>query len=182
MSFGIPTEALPISSDGEIKTNWQKKWMTARRKKEMNMELYGNNFGRIDFPTNKDVLLGKGRPIQKHPGNVYLRNLVHSHTASYFLADSKTAKSTFTWKIVDDIKNKGGRFLTKDKEDCWILALDNDARQKVGKLFMTSQAEYKRMAASTYPLGGNASDNNPRSSLIEQDAKRLRTCFDFYSS
>ena len=176
MTFGIPSDVIPISSEGEIKTNAHKKWIASRRRKEQNITLYGHNFGRIDFPTNKDVLLGKGRPIQKHVGNIYLRNLVSSLTESYLNADSKSTKASLTWKVVSDIKANGGRFLCKDKEDFWIEASDKEARDKVGKLFMTSQAQYKAtgVSLSTRRLG----DVDDIGLLQEQVSKRQRRlCF-----
>lgn len=183
MSFGIPIDVLPISSEGEIKTQWQKKWLAARFKKEMNMEKHGHNFGRIDFPTNQDVLLGKGRPIQKHSGNVHLRNLVNVHTAAYYFATSKASKSQLTWKIVKDLQKAGGRFLIKDKEDCWVVASDKDARDKVGKLFMTSQAAFKQKGTVSMvkedprPVVGDGAGARDGGLFVEPSSKRQRICF-----
>ena len=175
MTFGIPIDVIPVSSEGEIKTASHKKWIAARRKKEQNMALYGHNFGRIDFPRNKDVLLGKGRPLQKHAGNVYLRTLVSSLTESYFRADSKSTKASLTWKVVSDIKSSGGRFLCKDQEDFWVEASDKEARDKVGKLFMTSQAQYK---ATGFPLHAPQSGGTDDMELVDVHiSKRQRICF-----
>ena len=180
MTFGIPIDVIPISSEGELKSGAHKKWLAARRKKEQNMTLYGHNFGRIDFAANKDVLLGKGRPIQKHLGNIYLRNLVASLTESYFLADSKSTKASLTWKVVSDIKWNGGRFLCKDQEDFWVEASDKEARDKVGKLFMTSQAEYKAkgVSVSTRHTPQQEGGEAVGMGLMEEHvSKRQRMCF-----
>ena len=63
MTFGIPLEVLPITTDGELKVGNHMKWISRRRIKEAVSE--NEHFPGIDLPARYDVLLGRGKPYQK---------------------------------------------------------------------------------------------------------------------
>ena len=77
------------------------------------------NFGGIggcggDFqikPTNMDVLCGKGRPLQKHPGNVQFREVLSARFDQYE-SSSKHMKTIIAENVIRLVKDgSGGRFL-----------------------------------------------------------------------
>ena len=82
------------------------------------------------FPN--DVLFGRGKPFQVHPGNVRLHQLVDERKHVYTMSrrDDKTMIAT---SIVDLIKREGGRFLRQYKNDKkkWMEVDDLVARNKV---------------------------------------------------
>ena len=60
------------------------------------------------------VLFGRGKPSQKHPGNLRLAKLIEERQVEYHQAD-KTRKVKLSWEIVKLVReDKGGRFLEKD--------------------------------------------------------------------
>jgi len=186
LSYGIPVDSLPITADGEVKTAGQRKWITRRREKEMNIELYGSNFGRVDFPTNNDILLGKGRPFSKHPGNIYLKSLIDLNVQTYHLARSKAEKVKLAYKVVQDVHVRGGRFLVRDKDDWWVPTTDQDACDKVGKYFMGAQMELKRSqgnASSSRPVDTPSPPVNRSCDVVEEQplAKRARLDASFHT-
>ena len=92
---------------------------------------------RILRPKPNDVLLGRGKPIQDHSGNIRLRKLVDFHRARYLKA-RREAKSNIAEEIVQSMKDgeKGDgenacRFLRRFEEEYWIEVSDNIARDKV---------------------------------------------------
>jgi hypothetical protein len=92
---------------------------------------------RILRPKPNDILLGRGKPIQDHSGNIRLRKLVDFHRARYLKA-RREVKSIIAEEIVQSIKDveKGdgenaSRFLRRFEEEYWIEVSDDIARDKV---------------------------------------------------
>jgi hypothetical protein len=69
-SFGIPAERIPMKTDSVMpKTEQHLKWLDFRQRKEDAIR-FGTQFNEIEFPELKDVLLGRGQPLMRHPGYV----------------------------------------------------------------------------------------------------------------
>ena len=91
--------------------------------------------------TDNDVLLGRGVPFQRHPGNVMLANLINDRREEY-RNGKRSEKTAITWDIVYEIQNHvGGRFLEKEDAEhggAWKVATDFDAREKVSVGFRSN--------------------------------------------
>lgn len=61
-------------------------------------------------PTDTDVLLGKGTPINRHAGNVAFRELIRQHHERYDTTP-EGSKHLVAKEIVDNLLNQGWRFL-----------------------------------------------------------------------
>jgi hypothetical protein len=92
---------------------------------------------RILRPKPNDVLLGRGKPIQDHSGNIRLRKLVDFHRARYLKA-RREVKSNIAEGIVRALKDgergdgeNASRFLRRFEEEYWIEVSDDIARDKV---------------------------------------------------
>lgn len=66
-------------------------------------------------PTEKDVVLGKGRYIQDMPGNVRFRSIIKLKFNRYESCASNQDKTFLAMEVVADIKESGGKFLREDK-------------------------------------------------------------------
>lgn len=66
----------------------------------------------IEYPTQYDVLLGRGKPLQDFPGNIRLNILVEQQRSVYDTLN-KGGKSACIVTIVETIRQMGGRFLKK---------------------------------------------------------------------
>ena len=155
LSFGIPVDLFPITSEGELKKTNHMKWLSTRRSKESTrMSQHGQHQiyfassmsdSQIDIPGRNDVLMGKGKPLQDHSGNVALRALVNIYLEDYQAA-KKNDKVNYVNKVYDIItKSKHGRFLKKNEKGWWVLADDEkDAREKVGKTFTSELYSIKQ--------------------------------------
>ena len=60
----------------------------------------------------RDVLCGRGGATNNHPGNKRFRAIVADHMDEYLQARKKE-KAVIARRIVDMIKNDGGRFLKR---------------------------------------------------------------------
>jgi hypothetical protein len=97
-----------------------------------------------------DILLGKGKPIQQHAGNVRLRHLVENHLDAY-LKMSKADKSAMARHVMLAVKEHGnGRFLKKDRDGWWVEIDEELTRDKVIKTFSTARATKESSGTSSY--------------------------------
>jgi hypothetical protein len=146
MTFGIPIDMFPMTSKGELKVANHLKWIKKRKVKDIMLKSVVD-FGKVDMPNRNDVLLGKGKPNQQHPGNVRLRHLVELRLEDYAVA-RKSDKTSFTREIVQTMKNSSGRFLKRDRDGWWEEVPDEDAREKVSKAFGSTRVSSTKTSRS----------------------------------
>lgn len=92
----------------------------------------------IECPGRSDVLLGRGRPIMNHQGNVQMRELVGSNLGRFNAATDKQTRTTIIEEVVMEIQASGGRFLKEDHQNMngfWVEVDQQAAFQKVGIYF-----------------------------------------------
>jgi hypothetical protein len=94
---------------------------------------------------SEDVLMGRGRKLQKHPGNIQFRKWIAEQIPEYEMAN-KHRKTEMAEKIVSQVYQNGGRFLkqcptaNKDETTTWEEIDDTAARLKVAYTFRTFRA------------------------------------------
>jgi hypothetical protein len=137
MAFGVPVQVLPVTYDGKLKTMNHLRWIARRQVKDTKMIDKTGVFDGVDLPGRDDVLLGRGRTFQDHPGSVKLRDIVNFFLEEYKPA-SKPDKKAIAWKVVEAIKGRGCRFLKRDADDWWVEVSDENAQEKVSTTFRTS--------------------------------------------
>ena len=102
--------------------------VTKKTKKNINKKFKPSH--EIIKPADADILFGRGRKINNHPGNVKFRNLVVSKKEEYDNAP-EGFKITIADGIIEEINNSGGRFLDRvDKESPWYIVNDSYVRRK----------------------------------------------------
>ena len=69
-------------------------------------------------PTNKDVLLGKGTPINRHAGNIAFRALIRQKQDQYDAAP-EGSKHFIAKDIVHSLRDQGWRFLRRTLPTVW---------------------------------------------------------------
>eukprot|EP00550_Attheya_septentrionalis_P005393 CAMPEP_0198292668 /NCGR_PEP_ID=MMETSP1449-20131203/13242_1 /TAXON_ID=420275 /ORGANISM="Attheya septentrionalis, Strain CCMP2084" /LENGTH=542 /DNA_ID=CAMNT_0043991885 /DNA_START=145 /DNA_END=1773 /DNA_ORIENTATION=- len=91
-----------------------------------------------------DVLCGRGGATNCYPGNMAFRKLVKEHKGRYLLAKKKDKPSVAAF-VVDFIREKGGRFLSKDRESAtWIDIGDARAKEKTSQALREGAPEMRR--------------------------------------
>lgn len=117
---------------------------------------------RINRPKESDVICGRGRPYQEHPGNIRLHEIVAVHRSRYF--DSKRSdKKGIAKMIVNSIKHDGtqpGRFLKRtgdDDDEGWEEVSLVDATAKVSHVlrFKSIRSSQPQMEAYTSKSGAS---------------------------
>jgi hypothetical protein len=142
MTFGVPMDLFPVTSHGELKQGNHRKWIAGRKVKERELKMFGR-FDKIDLPARDDVLVGKGKPIQRHPGNANLRLLVELRLDEYSRL-ARGAKGSCSDDVLRIIKESPGRFLRNDGDGWWVEVSDEDAREKITNTFISEQGKAGR--------------------------------------
>ena len=138
MTFGMPVSAFPVGYEGELKTAAHLKWLDRRIVKETALQS-GRTFEGIDLPHNRDVLLGRGKSIQDHTGNVELRSLIAEYMPEYRNA-AKKEKAGVVVKVMMVAKKRGMRFLKRHPNGWWMEVSDETAREKISMTYRTSRS------------------------------------------
>jgi hypothetical protein len=140
MTFGIPSVIMPVDMQGTLNVErfHQEIEETRRWEEERERVRHAENFAnnRSDYPTTLDVLLGRGRPYQKFPGNLQLSNMIDAGQAVYQAATHQLNKTAISNDTVVEIKEMGARFLKRSEcGQYWIEVSDLVARDKVSHGF-----------------------------------------------
>ena len=127
MTFGIPTDHLPLPP-----SNRMEEWIEMRRKLESLQKP-------MLIPSPLDVLLGRGKVVQDHAGNIWFRMLLKRDFPEYERL-IKFDKNDHAQRIVQEMRDSGARFLRKDTNGVWEELDDREARVKVSHGFRNLRA------------------------------------------
>ena len=127
-TYGIPTEDLPIDKDGNTLTDNHLEWIERRRKQEAS----GVQAAAV-VPRRFDVLMGRGRAISAHTGNLRCVHIVEMNLERYEKA-TKFEKTQIAERIVHLVHQSYARFLKKEEGE-WIEASREEAREKIAHCF-----------------------------------------------
>lgn len=127
MGFGIPVDLLPLTGTGKVKVKNLQQWIKTRRVVEETQE------GRlIECPYLNDVCFRFGMSYLSHPGNSFFRALVEEYFNEHSDTTAHNVKVAVTWRLIEEIERKNGRFLNWDNRGWWTELTDrNVIRSKV---------------------------------------------------
>lgn len=172
MTFGIPSDILPVGTSGEKKIEAHEEYVRRMR----NAHEMVDNVDRIILPGKFDVLLGRGKPLQKHHGNLHYHFVIEGYHDRYEKA-MKLEKTQIAKFIVDTIQELGGRFLKQD-EAGWVEIDDEAARTKVSHTFrnhrIAARTAVKKAAAADSPVLDGRSKGNKGIGAMAGD-QRMRS-------
>ncbi|KAL7426455.1 hypothetical protein ACHAXH_000613 [Discostella pseudostelligera] len=85
-------------------------------------------------PSTHDVICGRGGKANTHPGNISFRNEAKK-LREWYDSSSKSEKFTISSYLVDIVRERGGRFLMRDKNvpGRWLEAESGDVRKKASQ-------------------------------------------------
>lgn len=137
VSFGIPIASLPFNADGDMKrkdfhSNFLK--MLRRREERLRDGTLDPNEPVIMLPSNKDVLLGRGKPVRTHPGNLRLGFLVEERLQGYFQG-KRPEKIAIANQIYFTMIQDGSRFLKQNDDGIHVVVDEATAISKIEHFF-----------------------------------------------
>jgi hypothetical protein len=169
MSFGIPTQVIPMEEDGQLKRKSHLEWIAMRRFLDSrSLEDKKSGSLMVTIPSSSDILFGRGKGVTTHPGNIRLSLLLESQFAEYENC-GRRQKTAVTERIAEEMKTRGGRFLKK-VDGIWREVDDSVARAKISHDFRTLRSYVKEK--------GPEADKNKQGSDEEtasNNKRRLRS-------
>ena len=185
MTFGIPTDDLPVNFESQIKkTNHSEMLAMVQKKEELlyaqtsnvtNLPLGLQGLEFVIIPDNLDVLFGKGITYHNRPGNMRLKSLIDDLLPHQSAMKTRAEKVELAQKVVDTVKAGGGRFLSKES-GVWMAVQDDASRKKVADLFRNRRKIVMKAAAansnSNMPNGAVASNSDDVTTTILQHSKQ----------
>ena len=169
MTFGIPVDGLPISSDGELKTGGHLKWIARQRQKEATTER-GEVFDKIGLPGRYDVIVGRGKPFQTYSGNLVFLQLIEDRQEEYQMA-GRGAKALIVKNVIETVQ-KTGRFVSRESDGWWVVVDEDTATKKVAGAFRTMRCRRKIANKSAQFVPDEGALNQ---SYGEDPSKRMKT-------
>lgn len=88
---------------------------------------------RLLKPTENDVLLGRGRGVQHHEGNVRFRKILEGYRLDYDRAPRKS-KRQYSAAVTHFLLGSGTRFLQRTENGDWEASSFEEALRKVSQL------------------------------------------------
>ncbi|KAL3940627.1 MAG: hypothetical protein SGARI_000895 [Bacillariaceae sp.] len=78
-----------------------------------------------------DILLGRGVPMQRHPGNIRMHQMINSYRERYQMT-SRTEKAAIIQEVLQQLKGDGSKFRKRRVDsDLWEEARDQAAYDKI---------------------------------------------------
>ena len=113
----------------------------------------------VAIPEPCDILLGKGRPLGRHPGNVHFRQVI-SYYGDQYDNCNRTEKTRLATKLIEMIHDSGVRFLKQTDDPTgkglYVEVSVDVARQKVSHAFRNRRLfQNKEKAFVRAPIAGN---------------------------
>jgi hypothetical protein len=147
--FGIPQCIFPVDAQGNLKQADFAIRLEDQRQAQADEKLRQgmSRANCTDYPSPRDVLLGKGKPYQDFSGNVRLWELIEDNR-SLHQSSAKAEKTVLTRTIVNLVHQEKGRFLKRDESSsggsellvgCWQEVDEETARKKVSHAFRSKQ-------------------------------------------
>lgn len=128
---------LPQITQDAVSTDYLEQYLSLTRQQEQQQR--NDLHGTIVQPLSSDVILGRGRHQQEHPGNLKLAQIVDSKRQEYSKL-RKLEKSRIIREIVELYESSCGRFVERYEEEgkaLWRESSSDARREKVSQLFRT---------------------------------------------
>jgi len=141
--YGIPSDNIPLKSDGRyLKRENHIKWI--KRRKKVDPLLSGQELQPLglELPNRRDVLMGRSHICHQHPGNIAMRRLVQE--LHHLYVQNYEKRTEYVEMVVSTIEGNRGRFLEKNDDGWWTTVTAKVAENKVGAAFRTFISRQKR--------------------------------------
>ena len=136
-TFGIAMDTFPTDPFGDMRKDILNVWFDQHLQA---IQLPSADTGGVAARAEpgrifeNDVLLGRGRAVQSHPGNIRFRRFLEEHQAEYEQSP-RFMRHAVAAQFVRILNSNGVRFLHRGENDVWVESEFEDAERKVGQYF-----------------------------------------------
>lgn len=129
-AFGIRLSTLSAAQEVASLQDFisARKTKEKRRREEIDATISRTDM--IPYPSQFDVLLGRGRSFQDYIGNQRFNQVLRGFEVRYSQCNEHLGKSVIAMEIAAEVKSLGGRFLHRTPEG-WSKAADLAVREKI---------------------------------------------------
>ncbi|KAL3938861.1 MAG: hypothetical protein SGBAC_006316 [Bacillariaceae sp.] len=139
---------------------------------------------RVSRILKKDILFGRGKGFQNHPGNQRMREIVEQYKIKYHTL-RRTEKQDLIEAVYLELTEDGARFLKKlDKEDVWVNVDRPVALQKVSHTLRCRKGvldkvmnEKANIQATKLAAAGMSQQQQNQQNLLPTSLAGLHTSF-----
>ena len=152
MTHGIPSDQVPITASGRIKTTNHQRWVKFQREKEDTIQMGLPPFEGVDCPLVTDIPIGNAghnNSFKNNPGNAIYRDVMEVYFNRYEAATDTQEKTRITWKVLEELKHAGVRILVRDRRGWWTVASTNKSREKIAHDFREYRKRKQRAAGAS---------------------------------
>jgi hypothetical protein len=190
-SFGFPTDLVPITSSGVVKTKSLNKFLAFRKaydtfQQQTKGEIQTNpssrlplQFPGLDCPDLSCVIFRSAGLAWDHPGNIEFRKIIERREQDRSNLKSMTEKNYHLHQIIEECMSTNLRFVIYDKKNEWYVETqDYDLIRKCVFQALRDQSKRKKARNAT---GMQTSESNTNT-FANLDGKRLKSAHMFCSS
>ncbi|CAJ1943655.1 unnamed protein product [Cylindrotheca closterium] len=140
-AFGIPIDSRPLNMDGSLRRESLNLWLyrhMAANESESLPALHSYASSTLSITTGireKDILFGRGRLVQFHPGNVLYRNFLETHAEEHDSAPRKLRRKVAIG-LTSQLIGSGLRFMQL-VENRWSERNFEESVVKVSQFYRT---------------------------------------------
>jgi hypothetical protein len=173
-TYGInPTDDHSIQENGSLSLAWHREWLHIRKAQEASSSTSDG----ILIPRRFDVLLGKGKSVRDHTGNLRANHLVEMNWPKYEKA-GKYGKTDIAERVIAMIHESYGRFLKWEEDEGWVEVEHDVAREKISHFFRYMRtkcsAELKKQEQQQPTLKRCPSPVYSQTEGVEKATKQVR--------
>jgi len=145
--FGIPSDLIPSTDTGNVKSANLKQWMKLRAYLEsqqtqqidgdgasdhestVSSQSYPPTSHLVECPGSNDVIFRRGKAMNHHPGNAKFLNLIELRIYEHTIdpETSPTRRMAIEMELIHQIRQEGGRFLKWEIDRGWWVDMSYGA-------------------------------------------------------
>jgi len=144
LTFGLSSSSIPVHPvTGEVRLDALNEWIEKRKFIERGPSAASiTTEPLVSEPNTCDVIFGRGKGTQNHPGNTRLREFIDANLEAYEGA-KLLEKTLIAERVVQQVKSLSGRFL-KQAGSGWAEVKDESAREKISHAFRDRRRKLKQ--------------------------------------
>ena len=115
-----------------------------------------------------DVLLGRGKLIHTHPGNILYRKAIKARSRLYQREENQGGKQEIAVEVIQEVRDRGGRFLRPSGDNGnWEECPGSVVRTKVKQALRDIIKERSPSDVKRVKMASASSTNRPRGLLLQ---------------
>lgn len=139
LTFGIRLDPRALSSERATREEVMDEYIEGQRRREKELKLEEEQLllkeGRVLYPSEKDILMGKGKYSYDHPGNQIMRNKVQAYTVQYQKGGNRLWKQALCTNLVSLLEEDGAKFLERKENLGWTISERQVSVKKISQCF-----------------------------------------------